>query len=213
MMPPRTHLDGDWFGRGIPGNVRLGSDVYLDSSYGFDGVSESMHGGVSIGDASGAYDRAAFVVGPRGQVAVGRYTVLNGCYLVCEDRITIGDHCLLAWGAVITDVWTGASSSDTRRAVLRDAARSDDRSLGAGDDARPVTIGDNVWIGFDSVVMPGTVIGRGAVVSSRSVVSGDIPAYSVVVGNPGRVIRTLDPDDTDVAQRQAFSEHLRPARG
>lgn len=213
MTHPRTHLDGDWFSRGIPGNVRLGSDVYLDSSYGLDGVVASANSGVSIGDASGAYERASFLVGPRGLVAVGRYTVLNSCYVICEERITIGDHCLLAWGAVITDVWSGASSCDTRRAVLRNAAHGDDRWLGAGDDARPVTIGDNVWIGFDAVVMPGTVIGRGAVVSSRSVVSGDIPPYSVVVGNPGRVIRTLDADDTDVAQRQAFAEHLRPARG
>jgi acetyltransferase-like isoleucine patch superfamily enzyme len=208
-MRPRLHLEADWFARGIPANVRLGDDVYLDSSYGFDGVLESADGGVSIGGASGAYDRAAFLVGLRGKVEIGEFTVLNGSYIICERRISIGSHCLLAWGAVITDVWGGECSTEARREMLRAGAHDADRWPGAGADPRPVSIADNVWIGFDAVVMPGTVIGRGAVVSSRSVVSGDIPPYAVVVGNPGRVIRTLTPDDTSTARDAAFQEYLK----
>ena len=59
----------------------------------------------------------------------------------------------------------------------------------------PVHIEDNVWVGFDAIILPGTTIGRGSVIGSKSVVSGIIPEYSVVVGNPAKVIRQLEPTD------------------
>ena len=51
-------------------------------------------------------------------------------------------------------------------------------------------IENDVWIGYDVLVMPGVKIGNGAIVSSRSVVVSDVPAYSVVGGNPAKVIRS-----------------------
>ncbi len=50
-------------------------------------------------------------------------------------------------------------------------------------------VGNDVWIGYDSLVMPGVHIGNGAIVSSRSVVVSDVPAYTVVGGNPARPLR------------------------
>lgn len=210
-MTPRTHLPDDWFGRGIPESVRVGADVYIDSSYGFDGVLAEQAESVVLGDATGAYDRAALLVGPRGRVVVGAYTVLNGCYLIAEDRISIGDHCLLAWGAVVTDTWAGRANVARRRDVLRNAHSLDSRWIASAVAPQPVHIDDNVWIGFDAVVMPGTSIGRGAVISSRSVVSGVIPPYAVVVGNPGRIVRSLHPDDSEAARQEALAEYLRTA--
>jgi galactoside O-acetyltransferase len=206
VTPPRFGLPGDWYARGVPGNVHVGRDVYLDSSYGFDGVVSTAPVAVSLGDATGAYDRAAFLVGPRGRVTVGRYTVLNGCVLIAEERVTVGDHCLLAWGAVVTDVWAGAAPLEARRAALRDAFAGKDRWPGPGSPPRPVSLADNVWVGFDAVVMPGVAIGRGAVVSARSVVGEDVPPYAVAVGNPARVVRYLTPDDDDSARQRALLE-------
>lgn len=51
-------------------------------------------------------------------------------------------------------------------------------------------IGNDVWIGYEALIMPGVSIGNGAIVSSRSVVVADVPAYTVVGGNPARPIRT-----------------------
>jgi maltose O-acetyltransferase len=58
--------------------------------------------------------------------------------------------------------------------------------------AQPITIGDNVWLGGGVVVLPGVTIGADTVVGAGSVVTRDLPADVVAVGNPARVVRTLD---------------------
>lgn len=57
--------------------------------------------------------------------------------------------------------------------------------------ARPITVGNNVWFGAGVIVVPGVVIGDNCVIGAGSVVVKDIPPYSVAVGNPCRVIKTL----------------------
>lgn len=56
---------------------------------------------------------------------------------------------------------------------------------------KPITIGDNCWLGGGVIVCPGVRIGNGAIIGAGSVVTRDIPANSVAVGNPARVTRTL----------------------
>ncbi|MBM7389712.1 maltose O-acetyltransferase [Clavibacter michiganensis] len=59
--------------------------------------------------------------------------------------------------------------------------------------ARPITIGDNVWLGGGVIVCPGVSIGDDSVIGAGSVVNRDIPAGVVAVGNPARVIREIEP--------------------
>lgn len=59
--------------------------------------------------------------------------------------------------------------------------------------AAPITLGDNVWLGGSVVVCPGVTIGENAIVGAGAVVTRDIPANSIAVGNQARVIRALDP--------------------
>jgi len=56
-------------------------------------------------------------------------------------------------------------------------------------------VGNDVWIGYDAMVMPGVHIADGAIVATRSVVVTDIPAYAIVGGNPAKVIRRRFPDE------------------
>lgn len=65
-----------------------------------------------------------------------------------------------------------------------------------------VTIGNDVWIGARALVMPGVSIGDGAVVGAGAVVTKDVPAYAVVVGNAARVIRYRYDDQTIAAMRR-----------
>jgi acetyltransferase-like isoleucine patch superfamily enzyme len=59
---------------------------------------------------------------------------------------------------------------------------------------KPVTIGDGVWIGARTVVLPGVSIGQGCVISAGTVVTRDMPANSLIAGNPARVVGQLTPD-------------------
>jgi virginiamycin A acetyltransferase len=60
-------------------------------------------------------------------------------------------------------------------------------------------VGNDVWIGYDALLMPGVRIGHGAVIAARSVVTSDVPPYTIVGGNPTKVIRSRY-DDTTVAR-------------
>lgn len=198
-------LPHDWYASAIPANVELASGVYLDSAYAFASFLSRREPGLRMGHASGAYDRATFVVGPDGFVDVGPYTCLNATYLVCHDRITIGAHCLLAWGSVITDCNSPLElSAGARRRALAAAARHPARWMPAAQAPRPVVLEDNVWVGFNAVVLPGVTLGRGSIVGCNTVVAADVPPYAVCVGSPARIVRTLDADDDNEARRRAL---------
>ena len=57
--------------------------------------------------------------------------------------------------------------------------------------AKPITIGNNVWIGGGAIILPGVTVGENSVIGAGSVVTKDVPANVVAVGNPARVIRSL----------------------
>ena len=71
---------------------------------------------------------------------------------------------------------------------------------------KPVVIEENVWVGFEAVILPGVTIGRGAIIGSKSIIAQDVPPYAVMVGNPGRIIKYLDPTDTPELKQKAINE-------
>ena len=73
----------------------------------------------------------------------------------------------------------------------------------------PVVIEDDVWLGFRSIILPGISLGKGSVVGAGAVVTKDVPPYAVVVGNPGRIIKYLDPNDTDEVREQALHQFIK----
>lgn len=116
------------------------------------------------------------------QVSIGDHTMINrGCRLLASHfykdvYITIGAHC-----AIAPEVCFLAAQHDYRDLTLPDIAAS-------------ITVGDYVWIGARSVILPGVTIGEGAVIGANSVVTHDIPPYTIAAGAPARVIkeRTLN---------------------
>ncbi len=208
MSRARTHLDGDWFSGGLPGNLVLGKKVYIDTSYGFHAALSQRDVGIRFGDYCGSYDRSTYVIGPRGSVRLGSYTFLNATYFYCNDRITVGSFVMFAWGVIVTDTWLPLrSTAEDRRRVLAEAAADPERRLPPSAPPRPVTIEDNVWVGFSSVVLPGVTLGRGCIIGCKTIVRDDVPPYAIVVGDPPRIVRTLEPDDDEGARERAIQEY------
>lgn len=102
------------------------------------------------------------------------------CTMLDVARITFGDNCFLAPNVAIY----------TAGHPLHPDARNSLYEYGA-----PITVGDNVWIGGNVILLPGVRVGSNCVVAAGSVVTRDIPAWSVAAGNPARVIRTITEDD------------------
>jgi len=204
----RTYIEYDWYEGGIPSNVQVDSNAYLETSYSFAAFHSEREIGLEIGEGTGTYDRASFVVGKDGRVKVGTHTVLNGTTIICNDYVEIGNHCLIAWGSVITDSWESLGI-ERRRKALKLASRNKNRQLLLAEQPRPVIIEDNVWVGFDSVILPGVRLGRGSIIGCKTIITEDVPPYAVMVGNPARLIKFLEPDDTEEAVKQAFTEYLK----
>jgi maltose O-acetyltransferase len=201
-------IEGDWFNHGIPANSSIHDSVYIDTSYCFSAFHSTKKVGLKAGKGSGLYDHSSIITGKDGLITIGSYTIINGSILVCHDQITIGDFVMISWGAVVTDTWiTGYSCSDrTKKQALMDASMDDRRMVPFVGKPAPVVIEDNVWVGFNAVIMPGVRLGRGCIVGSKTVVVGDIPPYAIVVGNPSRIVRYLNPTDNEEAQKRIMKE-------
>ena len=194
-MTPDRKLEWDWFPGRVPENVTLDETAYLETTYSFELFRSGEPEAVQIGRGSSIYLGVMFDLGPVARVRVGDFTLMNGSRLICDAAIEIGDYCLISWNTVLMDTYRVPAEPALRRPFLEAAAQRAPRCVRADVPARPIRIGNNVWIGFDSCVLPGLSIGDGAIVGARSVVVKDVPAYTVVAGNPARVIRQLEPDD------------------
>src|SRR5688572_16365078 len=120
----RSYIANDWFPHGIPSNVALAANVYMDTSYGFAGFHSEEPEGLVMEEGSGLYEIVTFNLSPRGKIRVGKFSIVNGATLICNNSISIGDHCMIAWGATLTDSWLDASASSlaVRQEVLYQSA-------------------------------------------------------------------------------------------
>jgi acetyltransferase-like isoleucine patch superfamily enzyme len=162
-------LPDDWFPRDLPTGLKIGSRSFLGSSYAF--LHTAPAATIRIGDDSGIYHGTAFELGAAARVTIGNYCTLVGPILRIESELRIGDYVLIAHEVVITDC----------------------ESPGAGRQRspRPITIGDDVWVGMRSIILAGVSIGSGAVVGAGAVVCEDVPPMTIVAGNPARVVRRI----------------------
>ena len=166
----------DWCALDVPGNVIVGERSWLYSSFAFLHCRSERPVAVSVGSDSGVYIGTMFELGPDGEVSVADYCALNGPIISTNGRVTIGSYALISFQTVIAD----------RRAALP----STSRAWRGDEEALPIEIGENVWIGARAIVLGGARIGEGSIVGAASVVDFEVQPYSIVAGNPARVVGT-----------------------
>ena len=147
-------------------NLYIGDNVTLNSNN--KGYHINMHSPVKLfADKMGAYIR------------IGDNTRIHGSCIHAYESIIIGENCLIAANCQIMD-GNGHDSS-----FLNVENRINTRGT-----SEPILIEDNVWVGANSIILPGVTIGAGTIISANSVVVKGIPSMVIAGGNPATVIKS-----------------------
>ena len=130
----------------------------------------------------------------------GRILIEENCYigddciLDSAESIVIGKHSMLAHGVSVFDNDSHPIAWDARAAQGR-AYQEGRAGLASRPASAAVRIGEHVWIGFNAFVAKGVTVGDRSIIAACSVVTRDVPADSLVAGNPARVVRSLAPGE------------------
>jgi acetyltransferase-like isoleucine patch superfamily enzyme len=133
-----------------------------------------------------------------GIILIGDRTFIGGGgKFISINNIQVGNDVLISWGCTLMD--NNAHSlkwSERENDVLQWKRGIEENKIGEYKSwesvkSAPIIIEDKTWIGFEVVILKGVTIGEGAIVGSRSVVTKDVPAWTIVAGNPAKVVRTI----------------------
>ena len=142
---------------------------------------------ITIGKGCLIRDMVYLRAGTKGKILVGDRCGLNSfCRLFGHGGITIGDDTVCGPGTTITTTMHDYVGELTVY-------------------FKPVVIGKRVWVGANSMILPGVTIGDGCVIGASSVVTRDLPPHSVAVGNPARVIKTIEKTPSSVGGLESGS--------
>ena len=134
-----------------------------------------------LGRSDGAFINPPFYCDYGKNIEAGKHLFVNyNCTILDVAKVKIGDNCLLAPNVAIYTAGHPVHP-DTRASMY--------------EYGKEVTIGDNVWIGGNAVICPGVHIGNNVVIGAGSVVTKDIPDWSIADGNPCKVIRLITEAD------------------
>jgi maltose O-acetyltransferase len=109
------------------------------------------------------------------QLGEGVYFNVN-CVVLDAAKVTLGNHVFIGPGVHMYTATHPTNALERRTHQM----------------AKPITIGNDCWIGGNTVICPGVTIGSGSTIGAGSVVTKDVPANSLAVGNPARVIKKLE---------------------
>ena len=153
----------------------------------------------------------------RDNIIVGDYTIYNDFvndpvdfeknnvlyqYPINNDKLIIGKFCSIACGAkfMFTSGNHSLQSLSTYTfPIFFDEWKLDKKDIkSAWDNKGDIIIGNDVWIGYEAVIMPGVKIGDGAIIATRAVVTKDVPPYTIVGGVPARPIKKRFDDKQNI---------------
>jgi acetyltransferase-like isoleucine patch superfamily enzyme len=171
------HLAHDWFDRALPENVEIGERCWIYSAFAFVHYQSHRPCGVKVGHDTGLYTGTFFDLGPNGEVEIGSFCTCVGAIISSDRRVTIGDYVFVAHEVVIAD-------RPVETPIHEDIREGPESRLVRA----PIAIADDAWIGARAILLGGASIGQGAIVGAGAVVDSAVPPYSIVAGNPARVV-------------------------
>ena len=183
---------GEWFSPGHPGLTAMKKKAHaLNMRYNASFEDETEERSLILAELLGKMGKDCRIQGPvffhyGCHTAVGDRFFANFNLTVQDDaKVTIGDDCNFGPGVMIVTPVHPMLPDERRLLKDRDGVM---KHLCM---AKPVTIGNDCWLGAGVIVCPGVSIGDGCVIGAGSVVTGDIPPLSFAAGNPCRVIREI----------------------
>jgi galactoside O-acetyltransferase len=166
-------LDGARFRINDTNSIKIGKNSLVGAFFNF----ESTQGKVIIGDNTFIHD---------------------GSKLTARSKITIGNYVMISWDCTIMDHTSHSLNHKDRvedfERLLDSRVKNRQPLLDKCWDkvhVDPIVIHDHVWIGFDSIIMKGVTIGEGSIIGSGSVIRENVPPWSLVIGNPAKVVKNL----------------------
>jgi acetyltransferase-like isoleucine patch superfamily enzyme len=175
----------------LPGRIVIGSGTRLSSA----SLSAREPQGCSLSIGADSNIEGSIVFERAGaRISIGDRTHVGGSTLLAAaSSVDIGDDVLIAFNALIMDHNSHSLRFSDRQHDVRDWIRgTKDWSTVA---MAPVKISNKAWIGVRAIVLKGVSIGEGAIVGAGSVVTKDVPPWTIVGGNPARVIRPLTDEE------------------
>ncbi|MEO7503423.1 MAG: acyltransferase [Gemmatimonadaceae bacterium] len=185
-LVPGARLDGDWFDSRVPENIEVGEGTVIDSTFCFKHYFATGPLGLRVGRNVTIW-RTSLAAGQNGLIEIGDCCYLANASLVCASRITIGSYVMIAGGVTIVDSDFHPTGAAARLADSVALSSVGDRRRRPAVETRPVTIGDDVWIGYNAAILKGVQVGAGAVIEPGAVVVRDVPSGAVVSGNPAQI--------------------------
>jgi galactoside O-acetyltransferase len=148
-------------------------------------------------------NRAHFIFeSEQGEVIIGDNVHLGGVTFISRNKIIVKDNVTMAWDVTLYDhnshsIYWSERAKDNET-CYKDYQEHQGNTVVTKDwscvkDA-PIIIESKVWIGFSVLILKGVTIGEGAVVAAKSVVTKDVPAWTVVAGNPAQVVKIIPAD-------------------
>lgn len=148
-------------------NICIGDNVSINSNF--------------WSNLLGLYQRTIIVAKKQAEIKIGNSVGISGATIYAWEKINIGDNTLIGANVKIVDNDFHPIDPQDRKSAENDKTKT-----------KPVIIGNNCFIGMNSIILKGTVIGDNTTIGAGSVVSGEIPANCIAAGNPAKIIKYFD---------------------
>ncbi len=134
----------------------------------------------------------------KGEVIIDDRTFIGTSEIICREKILFGSNIFVSWDCIFIDNDSHSLNyldrQDDLTQLLTDLRREgplvENKNWNTVR-SKPIKVCDNAWIGMRSIILKGVTIGEGAIVAAGSVVASDVPAWSIVAGNPAKVVREI----------------------